>query len=110
LEEFGSAEEQFREAAYGFAVEELPYEHALVKLELALVYLHQQRLHEVHKLAQELVASFHEWGIQREAVAAAMLFEEAVRLGQLTLALIEKLTRYFEQAERNPSVPFDFAC
>ncbi|MDY7094688.1 MAG: tetratricopeptide repeat protein [Acidobacteriota bacterium] len=108
LEEYDKAEQQLREAAYGFAAEELPYEHALVNLDLALVYLQQQKIGQVHQLAQELVASFRDWGIQREAVAAAMLFEESVRLGQITLALIEQLTRYFEQAERNPSVPFDF--
>lgn len=64
------AENAFREAKDGFESHGLRMQAALAGLELAKVWLRQGREQEVLPLAEELVETFCDMGIQRETVAA----------------------------------------
>jgi hypothetical protein len=59
--------------------------------DLALLYLAQGRNDEVKRLAEEMLAVFKSQDTQREALAAVVLFHEAARRQDVTLALVRDL-------------------
>ena len=56
----------------------IAYDAALVSLELAVLYLEQQRPREVEVLARQITPIFQAQGVHREALAALRLFALAV--------------------------------
>jgi tetratricopeptide (TPR) repeat protein len=96
---FDDADEAFRETRAAFAEHGKPYDVALVTLDLAAVYLRQGRPSEVGRLATEMLHTFRALGIRREAIAAVILLDEAVRAERLTLALLDELAREFRRLE-----------
>lgn len=87
---------------------DLPYDMALAGLNLARLYLKQGRAQEVLPLALQIKEIFRAKRVDREAMAALIVFVEAasrneatVDLARQTAAVIEKL-----QTDRNlPSLP-----
>ncbi len=75
------------------------YNAALVSLELAVLYLEDQRAAEVETLAQEMLWIFTEKGIRREAVAALTIFCRAVEAGAATVELARLTLRSLEHPE-----------
>jgi tetratricopeptide (TPR) repeat protein len=105
------AEAAFRECHDAYVEREIPYEAATVAFDLAGLLAQQGRTSELKALASELVAVFHRLGIQREAIAALLLFERAAQTEAVTAALVAKLSRYFEAAKTAPGMelsPVDF--
>jgi hypothetical protein len=84
----------------------IPYEAATVALDLAALLADQGRTVELKRVAGDLVAVFHRLGVEREAVAALLLFERAAQAEKATAALVASLARWFERANGSPSVPF----
>lgn len=107
LENYESAESHLRAAVHGLASQGRPFAGAVASLDLAGVYLRQQRTAEVKEIARDLVEIFAEKEVHREAMAAAMLFEEAARIERVTIHLVDRLTTYYRQAERDPSLAFE---
>jgi tetratricopeptide (TPR) repeat protein len=99
------AEAAFRSACEAFLERSLSYDAALVALDLALLYLGQNRTREVCELAEAIVPAFEARDIHREALASLVLFREAARCEAVTPPLIRRLTRYLLKAKANPSVP-----
>ena len=104
--ELHRAEVAFREVCDGFLERQVPYDAALAALDLASVYFEQDRLGEMKRLAAESLPVFRSLGIQREALAALALFEQAVERERITLRFIAELADYLQQARSNPKLAF----
>ena len=70
----------------GFLQEGLGYDAVIVSMDLALLYLRQGRTAELKTLAREMLPIFRSQDVHREAVAALVLFQEAIREEQITAA------------------------
>ncbi|HEX3525549.1 MAG TPA: hypothetical protein VH988_00655 [Thermoanaerobaculia bacterium] len=97
------AEQSFLDVRAGFAAEGIGYDAALVSLDLALLYLRQNRTAAVKELAEEMREIFTAGDIHREATAALVLFQEAARRETLTTELIEEMAARLKRARGNPA-------
>ena len=68
----------------------LPYDAALVGLELANLYSNQGRTREIKLLALELVPVFAKNELHREALAAVTLFARAAAAEEATVEVVQK--------------------
>ena len=100
------AERALSSAREGFRVQGIGYDAAMVSLDLALIYLRQGRRSELIRLAEEMHEIFKAGDVHREAVAALLLFEEAVRTETLSAELVQELSWYLKRAQGNPEMRF----
>lgn len=103
LDHLERAERAFLDAKDGYESFGRFYDAGLAGLELAKVWLRQGREAEVLPLAQELVETFVELDIRREAVAALMVLQEACTRRILTLDLVERVAEYLRELEALPA-------
>lgn len=101
------AEALFRRVQETFLAHEIPYDAALVSLDLAALYLEAGRVGEAQKLAASMVPIFLFRGIHREATAAGLLVTEALEKQVATVELIQKAARFLRQGRNDPSWRFD---
>lgn len=80
---------------------------ALVSLDLAKLSLERDETAELRRLAEELVVVFSANDVHREALAALMLFQEAVRREAVTAGYLLRLRRYLDAARNNPCLEFE---
>ncbi|HSS51510.1 MAG TPA: hypothetical protein VLX28_21410 [Thermoanaerobaculia bacterium] len=97
-EEAKAALEQVRQR---FTDLELPYEAALVSLELAILWLQAGRNAEAALIAVEMKWIFDDKKIQREALAALKLFCDAAEQEAATVELARRVIADVERAERS---------
>jgi len=90
-----------------FADRKDPFNTALVSLDIAEIYLKQDRWPEVHVLANEMTQLFRDLGVHREALTAALLFREATERKEATVDLVRRLARYLREARADPSLHFE---
>lgn len=105
-DDFSAAETAFISARDGFLALGVQYDAALVALDLAVLYAKQGRTAELKRVAEEIVPMFEAQDVHREAAAALMLFQDAVRAEQVTLRYLIELSRYLERARLDPSLAF----
>ena len=78
------------------------YEAALAALDLAPSYLKEGKTAEVRELADEMVTVFRDHDVPREALASALLFQEAARrdiaTAELAREVAASLTRVHKPA------------
>ncbi len=98
--DLGAAERLFRDAYQRAKERGIPFDTALVGLELALVELVRGRTAQVKKLALEALAVFAEQEVERETRAALELLEAAARRDALTRELLERAIAALEGAQR----------
>lgn len=103
-EEAVAALEQVRR---DFSERELPFDHALASLDLALIYLKEGRLAVVQQLAAEMLEIFRALEVQPEAIAALILFRDAAAKSAVTEDLVRRLQDYLALASRNPELRFE---
>ena len=84
----------------------MPYDQALVSLDLAAVYLHRERFGKLLQVASEMLAVFKALAIDREAIAALFFLQEAVKARQVSLALLGELGTYLKRVQREPGLVF----
>lgn len=101
-----NAESLFLSARDGFIHEGIPYDTALVSLELAVLYAKQGRMADLKRLASEMVPIFSSLHIHREALAALAYFKQAVEMERVSLALVNEISAYLRRAEHDPSLRF----
>lgn len=89
LDDEGRAERSFQQVRAGFEEAELPYDVALVSLDLAAVWLRQSRTGEIRQLLDGILAVFKARNIRREAIAAVLMLKEALRKDSATLTLLQ---------------------
>ena len=104
--DFSTAEAAFLAMREGFLQEESGYDAAIVSMDLALLYLRQGRTAELKALAKEMLPIFRSQDIHREAVAALVLFQEALLEEQVTAAFVRELAAYLDAARHDPSRRF----
>jgi len=101
------AERDFRNVHDAFVEKNIPYDAALVSLDLAVLFLDQGRTAEIKQLAAEMLPVFQTLDIHREALAALALFHQAAQMETVSVGLVRQLVRYLETAEGRPGVEFD---
>ncbi len=104
--DFGAAETAFLQMRDGFLQEGLGYDAAIVSMDLALLYHRQGRTAELKTLAREMLPIFRSQDVHREAVAALVLFQEAVREEQITAAFVREIAAYLDAARTDPTLRF----
>lgn len=106
LGESAEAEHAFLAVRDGFLGQGIGYDAALVSLDLAQLYATEGRTADLRRLAEEIVPVFEAQDVHREAAAALMLFQGAVRAEQLTLHFLHDLARYLHTARHDPRHAF----
>jgi tetratricopeptide (TPR) repeat protein len=97
------AEGALQEARRGFLELSLPYEMALVSLDLAELYLETGETGKVARLATEAAVFFQSRQIHRDALAAFLLLRDAAGRDQLTLGLVRKVGEFIEASRNDPA-------
>jgi tetratricopeptide (TPR) repeat protein len=100
LEREAEAENAFREAQQVFSRRELTYDYALVSLDLAGLWLGQNRTADVKALAEEMLAIFRAQKVGREALAALKMFCDAARREAATVELARRVHAEVERVWR----------
>jgi tetratricopeptide (TPR) repeat protein len=100
------AETLFLAARDGFLEEGIPYDTALVSLEIALLYAGQGRTAELKRLATEIVPIFASRQIHREALAALAFFQRAVEAERVGVAAGVRIAEYLRKARYAPELRF----
>lgn len=106
LGRMNEAEERFRSALQSMLTEGLDYDAALVGLDLATLLNQQNRHAEVRELAAAMLPVFTSHRIHREAIAALLVFQEAVKREELSAQLVEELSAYLRAAASDPQLRF----
>ncbi len=75
-------------------------------MDLAALYLRQNRTAEVKKLATGMVKTFLELKVHKEALRAARLFQEAAVREQATVELVGRLAAYLRRAQLEVELRF----
>lgn len=96
------AERSFQDVRSGFAEAGLPYDLALVSLDLAALWLEQGRTREIRTLLDETVAIFQARGIRREAIAALLMLREAIERERATAVLLRTVASELQRLEYEP--------
>lgn len=107
LGQFKQAETRFLAARDGFVKEGIPYDTALVSLELALLYTEQRRTEELKRLAADMVPIFTSRHIHREALAALTFLRQAVEAEQASLEVVVRVAEFLRKSEHDPELRFE---
>ncbi len=83
----------------------ITYDAALATMELAVLYLEEERHREVKILARQMAPIFQTQGVHREALAALKLFRAAAEREEATAELARRLVHYLHRARYNPEPP-----
>jgi hypothetical protein len=85
----------------------LPYDAALAGMDMAVLYLEQGHSREVMDLALRMEKVFVSLGIEREALAALLVFCEAARQEEATVELAKQTAEVIAKVrrEQSPSRP-----
>lgn len=100
------AESLFKAARDGFIAEGIPYDTALVSLELATLYAGQGRMADLERLAGEMVPIFSSLHIHREALAALAYLKAAVEAERASVELVTGVAAYLRKAQHDPELRF----
>lgn len=90
LGDLDRAEKTFLEVRENLIARRQRYDAAMVSLDLALLYLRQNRTADLMTIAEEMHALFTAEEVLREALAALLVFQEAARKEQLTAEAVQK--------------------
>jgi tetratricopeptide (TPR) repeat protein len=101
------AESLFLAARDGFIDEGIPYDTALVSLELAMLYAEQGRTADLKRLAGEMVPIFSSLHIHREALAALTYLKQAVEAERANVELVSGVAAYLRRAQHDPALRFE---
>lgn len=101
------AETLLSAARAGFLTQDLPYDVALVSLELAALYAGQGRTAEVKRIAAEMLPLFSARGIHREALAALAFWRSAAEAERAGLGLTSELLAFCKRARFDPELRFE---
>jgi tetratricopeptide (TPR) repeat protein len=101
------AESLLLTARDGFLAEDIPYETALVSLDLAQLYAEQGRTAELKRLAAGLVPIFASRQIHREALAALAFLQQSVETERAGVEVVERVADYLRKARYAPDLAFN---
>ncbi len=105
----GEAERAFVDARHGFVEQGIGFSAAQVSLDLATLYASQNRAAEMRQLAEEMLPIFHSRDVHREAIAALIVFQQAVRMEKVTVELLGEIRSYLRQARKDHKLRFEYS-
>lgn len=105
--DLATAERLYRETRDGFTTNRMAYDAATVSLDLAILYLRQERLVDVQTLAEEMLVIFQAQDVDREALAALRLFQEAARRQELTVEKVREIVAWLRRSATDQEVSLD---
>ena len=94
------AETAFREVQREFFERHMGYDAALVSLDLAVLYAEGGRTAELKALAVEIMPVFESREVNREAMAALLMFQHAAQEERLTADLARQLAAFLKRERR----------
>ncbi len=94
------AEGILREVRKSFIEKGMPHDAALASMDLAQVYSRQGRHAEIRTISTELLPIFHSRDLQREALAAIILFQQAAEAQSVTLGLVQEVASRLHKLRR----------
>lgn len=97
LSELERAEKSFAQVREDFEERGQVYHAAIAGLDLAAVWLRQDRTAEVRRLVQEMIEVFRSRYVAREAIAALLMLREAVDRDQATPDLVTLVAEVIER-------------
>jgi tetratricopeptide (TPR) repeat protein len=97
----------FRQVQEELTSRNIPFDAALVSLELAVLWLDEGRTKEVKELALSMAWIFDSQEVHKEALAALTLFREAALKEAATAALTRRVLRFLERARAAPELRFE---
>jgi tetratricopeptide (TPR) repeat protein len=101
------AERLLLAARDGFIAEGIPYDTALVSLELAVLYAREGRTADLKRLSQEMFPIFSSLRIHREALAALSFLQKALDAEQVGVELVTRVAEFLRRAEHDPGLRFE---
>lgn len=107
LGSLGEAEKALLEARHGFTRMGIGFSAAAVSLDLAALYASQGRAAEIRQLAEEMLPIFQSRDLHREAIAALITFQGAVKMEKVSARLLTDLRSYLERARNEPGLRFE---
>jgi len=97
------AEAVFRAVQTEFLGRGMGYDAALVSLELALLYVQEQRTADLQRLAVEIMPIFEARDVHREALATLVIFQKACEQERLTAQLAIQLAAALRREQPAPA-------
>jgi tetratricopeptide (TPR) repeat protein len=97
------AEQRFREARESFEAVKMPYDVALVSLDMAALWLRAGRTSEIMDLIDGTITIFRSRGIRREAIGMLLVVREAFQKRQMTEALLRTAAAELLRLEDSPA-------
>lgn len=85
----------------------IAYDAALVSLDLAVLYLAENRTAETKVLAEEMLTIFQSLDVSREAFAALILFHRAALQEQATVELVRDISTYLKRSGGRPALKYE---
>jgi len=107
---FEDAAAAFQQAREDFATRQLPYDRALVTLELAALLAGRGRAAEVKELARRAAPVFVALAIHPEAERALDIFRAAAAEERLSVELARRLVAYFYRAPHDEQLRFELVA
>jgi tetratricopeptide (TPR) repeat protein len=107
LGKLGKAERTFEQVREEFFLREREYDAALVGLELAAVWLRQEKATQALELAEEIYETLRDLGVHQEAFRAVLFLREACRRQAVTVGLLRKVHGFLVRLEWNPQLRFE---
>lgn len=109
LGQLPEAEEAMVEARSGLLDEGAGFSAAQVCLDLAGLYAAQSRAGEMRRLAEEMLPIFQSRDIHREAIAALIVFQQAVQMEKLSSDLLDEIRTFLRKARTDPKLRFEYS-
>jgi len=106
LGQIREAETHLRAAQEGFIASGCADDASLVSLELAALYVEQNRTAELKQLAEEALAIFSSRQIHREALAAFSFLQQAALAERASLELVIGVATFVKRVQGDPNLTF----
>jgi tetratricopeptide (TPR) repeat protein len=102
LGDLTAAEAIYQQIREYFDARESGYEASIASLDLAGIWLRQGRTAEVRSLVADLVATFRGLGVEREAMSAIQMLQEALKRDQATLEVLRLVGGILRRLQNQP--------
>ncbi|HXO18473.1 MAG TPA: hypothetical protein VOA87_00960 [Thermoanaerobaculia bacterium] len=103
------AEALLIEARRGFVAQEIGFDAALVSLDLARLYAGLGHAAEMRRLAAETLPIFRSRDLHREAIAALIVFQQAVQMADVSSHLLQEIDAYLRRARSDDQLRFEYS-
>ena len=108
LGELGAAELAFADARRGYMERGLGFDAAGASIDLAGLYASQGRAAEMRQVAEEMLPILRSQDLHREAIAALIVFQQAVRMERVTTDFLREIRHYLERARKDHRLRFEY--